>query len=265
MMAAPMRKNLVAISICIVLGTLLVPGITGSSPCNAHTLAPYGATLMDAPVEEWNQTFGGESIDWGWWAQQTSDGGYVMTGETLSFSRGSFDAWLLKTDRRGNEEWNVTFGGRFKDGGRCLQQTSDGGYIIAGYADSYGFPGHDFWLIKTDSNGIEEWNNTYGGEGSDAGFFVRQTFDGGYIVTGYTGSYGKGSRDVWLLKTDSHGNMEWQTTLGGAEKEYGMAVNQTRDGGYILVGQTSSYGAGGYDLWLVPGGRRYHVIWCRRF
>jgi hypothetical protein len=126
-----------------------------------------------------NKTFGGSDLDWGWWVQQTSDGGYALFGETVSFGSGGYDAWIIKTDEHGNEEWNRTFGGPAKDGARSGQQTGDGGYIIGGYADSYGFPGHDGWLIKTDAFGNEQWNYTFGGPGTDAFFSSAQAADGG--------------------------------------------------------------------------------------
>ena len=147
------------------------------------------------------ETFGGSSDDGSSSVQQTTDGGYIITGGTGSFGNGSSDVWLIKTDSNGNEEWNQTFGGDLGDWGRSVQQTIDGGYIITGDTN-YG----DVWLIKTDSNGDEEWNQTFGGESSDYGSSVQQTTDGGYIITGTTESFGNGESDVWLIKTDSEGN-----------------------------------------------------------
>ncbi len=131
--------------------------------------------------------------------------------------------------------WNQTYGGTKNDYGRCVVQTSDGGYIIVGSTFNE-YQWYDVWLIKTDENGNEEWNQTYGGTSVDGGFCVRQTGDGGYIITGFTASSGAGGYDVWLIKTDENGNHLWNQTYGGTLNEEGKSVVQTSDGGYIITG-----------------------------
>jgi PKD repeat protein len=200
----------------------------------------------------WTKNLGGYSSDGAYCVQQTTDGGYILTGWTMSYGPGPLmNAWLVKTDSMGNEQWNKAFGGTDVDQGRCVAQTGDGGYIIAGYTESYGAGLYDMLLIKTDSSGNEQWMKTFGGTGRDYGYSVQQTYSGGYIIAGYTLSYGAGGDDVWVVKTDSMGNKQWDETFGGTSSDVGYSVKQTTDGGYIIVGHTLSYGAGVHDVWLI--------------
>jgi hypothetical protein len=203
---------------------------------------------------QWSKTFGGREDDWGYSVQQTRDGGYIIVGETKSYGAGRRDVYLIKVDANGNMQWSKTFGGREDDWGSSVQQTSDGGYIIVGYTTSYGAGEFDVYLIKVDANGNMQWSKTFGGGSWDWGFSVQQTRDGGYIIVGVTRSYGAGEFDVYLIKVDANGNMQWSKTFGGREGDWGLSVQQTRDGGYIIVGYTTSYGAGGADVYLIKLG-----------
>jgi protein involved in ribonucleotide reduction len=192
----------------------------------------------------WDTTFG-DLGDIGLSVHQTSDGGYIAVG------RGGGRVLLLRVDASGNEVWDKTFGGATDNAGCSVQPTSDGGYVIAGWTYFHGARNRDVWLVKTDSSGNEVWDETFGGSGDDWGSSVEQTSDGGYVIAGSTSSYGAGDADVWLIKTDASGNKVWDKTFGGTGDDEGNSVQQTPDGGYIITGETDSYGAGGYDVWLI--------------
>ncbi len=220
----------------------------------------------------WSKTLGGEFADYGHCAQQISDGGYIVVGSTMYgtswedvYQQGGNQVWLVKTDVDGNELWNKMFGGNHSDVGYSVQQTPDGGYIIVGETYSYGAGRSDIWLIKTDADGDELWNKTFGGADTDAGYCVQKTTDGGYILVGETRSYGAGSSDVWLIKTDDNGNELWNRTYGGTGTDIGRFVQQTSDDGYILVGETNSYGAGGSDIWLIKTDADGNESWSKAF
>jgi hypothetical protein len=271
---------------------------------------------LSAPPTEWNKTYGGANIDAAWSMIQTSDGGYALAGYTESFGAGGQDFWLVKTDSVGNMVWSQTYGGANNDEAFSVIQTSDGGYALAGYTESFGAGGQDFWLVKTDSFGNMVWNQTYGGanndeawsviQTSDGGYALAgvitlpdwsydfllikidsvgniiwgkiyggaygdwalsmiQTSDGGYALAGYTQSFGAGGQDFWLVKTDSVGNMVWSQTYGGANNDKAWSVIQTSDGGYALAGMTKSFGAGGQDFWLVKTDSVGNMVWNKTY
>jgi len=200
---------------------------------------------------EWNSTFGGTGSDRAYSLIQTSDGGFVLAGDTWSYDAGSYDMVLVKTDANGQHEWNTTFGGTGYDSAYSLLQTSDGGFVLAGCAWSYGAGSTDMWLVKTNAMGQAEWNSTFGGTSSDEAHSLIQTSDGGFVLAGCTRSYGAGSTDMWLVKTDAMGQAEWNSTFGGTSSDEAYSLIQTSDGGFALAGRTRSYGAGSTDMWLV--------------
>jgi len=218
--------------------------------------------LGEPPEAEWNETFGGTNFDEGYSVQQTSDGGYIITGRTSSYGAGGHDVWLIKTDSNGIEEWNQTFGGQLYDYGYSVQQTTDGGYIIAGFNGGGHF---DVWLIKTNHFGFKEWDKIFGGIATDGGYSVQQTTDGGYIVIGITSSYGAGGSDAWLIKTDSNGSKEWDEFFGGTDLDIGFSVQQTGDGGYFITGYNLTYATGNYEAWLIKTDSNGSKEWDETF
>lgn len=232
----------------------------------------YGSSIdidnaQSKGVGGWNKTFNGPGggLTWAYSVQPTSDGGYIVVGETEPHLFGDTDAWLMKTDSNGNRLWDKTFGGEGWDRAESVQLTSDGGYIIAGWTYSYGEGKQDAWLIKTDSDGNKLWDRTFGGSGNDWANSVQPTSDGGYIVTGWTSSYSTGMDDIWLIKTDSNGNKLWDRIFGGPGYDRAYSVQPTSDGGYIVVGETESYGAGDWDVWLIKTDANGNKLWDKTF
>ena len=210
--------------------------------------------------KQWDRTFGGTGNDEVRSMQQTSDGGYILAGETYSDTHG-FEIWLIKIDYTGNKQWDRTFGGINFGSVNSLEQISDSGYIIAG-EKCYDYGKCDFWLIKTDPAGNEQWNNTYGKQDINGAKSVQQTLDGGYIIAGYTFDNGKSS--ILLVKTDSKGNMEWLETFGKDDYSKANCVRQTSDGGYIIAGETGlKYGA--TDAWIIKTDSKGNMQWEETF
>jgi len=196
---------------------------------------------------EWEKTFGGSVWEEAFDVRQTTDGGYILAGYTCDVY---CDVYLVKTDASGNMEWEKTIDGGEDDFAYAVEQTTDGGYIIAGETSSYGADYGDVYLVKADASGNKEWDKTFGGSDYEMAGSLQQTTDGGYIIAGFTVSYGVNG-DGYLVKTDASGNMEWEKTIGGNESDYAYSVRQTTDGGYIIAGLTDSYGASSTDVYLV--------------
>jgi len=214
---------------------------------------------------EWIRTYGGSKWDKGKSVAETDDGGFVIAGYTNSFSMGDYNVYLLKTDYFGVQKWEKTYGGIYHDYGYSVEQTTDGGFIIAGSRCMTLFGNYDVWLIKTDEWGNEQWNKTYGRAGGDHGYEVKQTVDGGYIIAGWTGSIGAGGDDVWLIKTDNMGNMEWNQTYGGHFDDKGYSVLPISDGGYIVAGMRDEGSVDGSDVWLIKVDTEGGMQWEQRF
>jgi len=216
---------------------------------------------------QWNRTYGGTKGDYAFSLVETADGGYTIAGYTRSYGAGRDDFWLIHVDSSGNAEWNRTYGGWDDDGAIFLVQTSDGGYALVGMTESFGHGSDrdDFWFVKTDSSGNMEWTQTYGGPNNEYGFCLVQTSDGGYAMAGCTYSFGAGSHDSWLVKTDAFGNMEWNQTYGGTDADGTTSLIQTADGGYILAGSTKSFGAGDFDWWLIKTDGAGNMQWNQTY
>jgi len=193
----------------------------------------------------WAKTFGGTSVEDGFSVEETNDRGYILAGATESFGSGLFDVYVIKTDSAGTMQWAKTYGDTLNDYGQTIHQTTDGGYIIGGSTGSFGAVGSDAYLIKTDSAGGVLWSKTFGGVGNDYTYSVQQLSSGGYILCGQTTSFGAGMNDLYLIRTDSVGNLVWSKTYGGTNNDYGYTVEQLSSGGFIIGGLTTSFTGGG--------------------
>lgn len=269
-------------------------------------------SIPEAPASStWARAIGGAGSDDVWGFEQTSDGGWILAGETKSFGSRDYDAWVLKLDRAGAIQWQQRYGGNATDsvgfGPRCVRQTADGGYVVVGLTKSYGAGDFDGWIIRLDVTGAVLWQKTLGGAQSDGLHAVDLTPDGGIVCAGYTSlgnggawvvrlspsgailwqrSYGSAGvysmdctsdggyflvgiefadsqsyADIWCLRLDPSGNRRWERRLGGPDEDWGVDGQQTRDGGFVVVGWTSSYGAGGDDVWVVKLSSSGNPVW----
>jgi uncharacterized delta-60 repeat protein len=195
--------------------------------------------------------FGGDGDESANCVNGTSSGGMIVAGYTTSFGAGNRDFWVLKLDSQGSPLWQKTFGGPRDDYARSIQQTSDGGFIVAGVTKSFGAGDYDAWVLKLRSNGSKQWQKTYGGKRGDYAHAVRQTADGGYIIAGSTGSFGHGGMDFWLLKLNSAGGIQWEKAYGGPKDESAFAVDILPEGDFYVAGRSESFGSGMYDAMVL--------------
>lgn len=211
----------------------------------------------------WTKTFDDPFFSKGRSVKQTTDGGYIITGETRFLGENLQQIFLIKADELGDTLWVQTYGGANTDRGHAVQQLSDNGYIIIGTTILSNPLGINIVFIRTNEFGDTLWTKNYGGYGFELGKAGQQTSDGGFIIVGETNSYGMGSFDIWLIKTDVNGDTLWTKTYGGTELERARDVHQTFDGGYIIAGDTESYGSGNSDGWIIRTDASGDTLWTK--
>ncbi len=251
------------------------------------------ATALAQPVIKNQRTIGGNFEDYLQDIHPTTDGGEIVggwswsdiSGEKTENSRGANDYWVVKLGSLGNIQWDKTIGGYWEDYFQALQQTSDEGYILAGYSYSNQSPEKsensrgdaDYWIIKLNSRGDIQWDKTIGGGYTDVLTSVQQTSDGGYILGGYSNSNPSGEKtensrgdvDFWVVKVNNHGNIQWDKTIGGNSNDYLESLQQTTDGGYILggsswsdiSGEKTENSRGSNDYWIVKLDNAGNIKW----
>jgi hypothetical protein len=199
----------------------------------------------------WTEAYGGADFEFAYSVSQTADKDYIIVGSTDTYGSGGWDVYLIKADSLGDTLWTKTYGGSYSEEGWSIALTSDGGFMIVGWTDSLIAGADDVLAIKVDSLGNIQWTKTYGGSDNERAWCVSQTTDDGYIIAGYTDSFGAGGNDLYLIKTDSLGDTIFTQTYGGGEEECGYHISQTADLGYIAVGFTRSFGAGSHDFYFI--------------
>lgn len=214
----------------------------------------------------WTRTFGGDiDNEYGFCGQQTSDGGYIISGVASSFDDVGGDVYVIKLNSNGDTSWTRTYGSFGYEWGSFIQQTTDGGYIVIGQTP-IGAGGFDAYLIKLSSTGNISWTKTYGGTGLEIGYAVQQTADGGYIITGQIDTYGAGGGDFLLIKTDASGTAIWKKAYGTANSdEAGVSVKQTSDGGYLIGGSAAGATTGSIDMCLIKTDANGNISWSKTY
>lgn len=224
--------------------------------------------MMTIPLtarSQWLKIYGGDGSDRGYSVDVCQDGGYIIAGRTMSFGAGGEDVYVLRTDEAGDTSWCRTYGGPGEDRGCCVRQTMDGGYVIAGYTSSFGAGEMDVYLLKLDAWGDSVWTKTYGTEGYEEGRWLDATPDGGYVIVGYTTSGGAGGQDMYVVKTDSAGALEWSQTYGDSLAEQAYCITSASEGGYVVAGYTKSHGVGADNLYLVEIDEDGVELWSRAY
>lgn len=278
-------------------GGYVVVGSTASNDYDVsgnHGAYDYWVVKLNSQGNiDWQKTLGGSSVEDVRWIIQTADSGYMVCGSSSSHNgnvtghHGGYeeDYWIVKLNKKGIIKWQKSYGGSKRDHAVCISRTIDSGYIISGITYStdgdvthngdsnYG----DNWIVKIDSIGNIKWQKTYGGSGSEYPATIKQTFDKGYIIAGYSNSHdgdithNHGDFDYWVFKIDSLGVMQWQKSLGGSKADYAYSIIQLNDSGYILAGRTSSKNGnvtgnhGNTDYWIVRLGNQGDIKWQKTY
>jgi len=277
-----------------ILGGTSDSDISGDKTENSNGSYDYWIIKTDSyGAIQWQNTIGGDGPDFLYKVSQTTDGGFILAGNSSSnisgdkteSTKGGYDYWIVKTDATGNIQWQNDIGGGGDELLYCIQQTIDGGFVLGGGStsnisgdkieNSLGWL--DYWIVKTDSSGMIQWQNTIGGSLEDYLESVSQTIDGGYILGGYSISDSSGDKtennngmlDMWIVKTDSSGVIQWENTIGGSLSDYLSSIMQTLDGGYIIGGGSESNISGdktencmgGNDFWVIKTDSSGTIQW----
>lgn len=229
-------------------GGLVIAGYT-----NDYGALGYDVLLVKTDsmgTLQWVKTFGGSDWDFGYSVRQTADSGFVVCGESYSYSNGDADVLVLKTDEDGNLIWLKNVGGLLAESGYSVAVSRSGNIVAAGKTFSFGSGDSDAYLVALNSSGDTLWTKTYGDLSNEAAYGIDTTSDNGFVFAGVTDSLGLGDRDGYFVKVDSMGNKLWQQFIGGLGDGTSQSVAQRSNGEYIVAGTDNSYGAGGYGFYM---------------
>lgn len=209
----------------------------------------------------------GPGIDQAHSMVQVADGGYVLAGQTNSFGAGGDDIYIVKINKDGKLLWTKTVGGPSSDVGRSMVQTPDGGFAIAGWTNSFGAGGFDFYVVRLDANGNLLWTKTIGGSSGDQGWEIINTADGGFAIAGQTTSFGGSPNDFYVVKLDGSGNLQWDKRIGNNTADIAYSIVQSPDGGYAVCGSTYNWTGSGatssLDYLIIKLDGTGNLVWSR--
>jgi hypothetical protein len=271
-------------------GGYVVTGFTQSNNdgevIGNHGGLDYWVIKLDAiGTIQWKKCFGGSTDDYAFVVKNTSDGGFIVAGQTSSTdgnitgNHGDFDCGLVKLDANGNIQWQKSLGGSNGDYVYSIQPTPDGGYFVGGVTTStdgnvtLNHGESDYWAVKLDATGTIQWQKSFGGSGLESVQSVQTTSDGGYVMAGFsqstdgnvTGNHG--DYDCWIVKLNANGTMQWQKSLGGSGYDAAFSIQTTSDGGYVVAGKSNSTNGnvtgnhGYFDYWVLKLNSSGNVQW----
>jgi hypothetical protein len=249
-------------------GGYIIAGSTASF--GARNRDYWVMKLNNTGTIEWEKTYGGTAQDDAYTVVKTIDGGYLVAGESYSFRTGttSRDIWILKLFSDGTIDWEKNYGGIGTEHVKSVITTLDvegnpDGYLVVGSTYSFSAGGADIWLLKLSADGTVAWEKAYGGSNNEFGRAAQQTSDRGYIVVGDTQSFGVGNRDIWVLKLNAAGGVEWQKTFGGSDYDQPVSVQVDDGSGYVIGAFTRSFNGEtrGYDYWILKLNDLGEVQW----
>lgn len=264
----------------------VVAGYTWASSTNTN-LGPTNYWVMKFDAARnlvWSKVYGLLGREYPYGIYETADNGFVVVGhrrlqegDELDYDGTYHDSWILKLNSDGNLLWEKTFGARGYEIAHAVQQTKDGGYIVAGIATSYGLGSiesglllgeakKNAWVMKLDQKGDSVWEYVYGGVEEEGANAVQETSDGHFIVAGYESSTnGNGDYNFLVLKLNASGQELWHKTYGGAYPEMAYAIRETTDGNYAMAGETWSFGNGNTDAFVVKTDPNGNELWSTTF